>query len=68
MTMGQNDLNQSEYFDSNVRFADAYNGILFNGEIIIKPEELEECDSVFIQLFETAKGKKLIADFNIIFH
>lgn len=62
MTMGQNDLNQSEYFDSNVRFADAYNGILFNGEIIIKPEELEECDSVFIQLFETAKGKKLIAD------
>ena len=60
--MGQKDLQQSEYFDSNVRFADAYNGILFNGESIIKPEELEECDSVFVQLFETSKGKKLIAD------
>ena len=60
--MGQKDLQQSEDFDSNVHFADAYNGILFNGESIIKPEELEECESVFVQLFETSKGKKLIAD------
>lgn len=60
--MGQKDLQQSEYFDSNVRFADAYNGILFDGNPIIKPEELEECDSVFVQLFETQKGQKIIAD------
>ena len=60
--MGQKDLQQSEYFDNNVRFADAYNGILFNGNPIIKPEELEECDSVFVQLFETQNGKKIIAD------
>ena len=57
--MGQNDLQQSEYFASNIRFADAYNGILFNGESIIKPEELEEGDSVFVQLFETSKGKRI---------
>ena len=55
-------MQQNEYFDSNIRFADAYNSILFNGESIIKPEELEECDSVFVQLFESSKGKKLIAD------
>ena len=60
--MGQKDLQQSEYFDSNIRFADAYNGILFNGNPIIKPEELEECDSVFVQLFETQNGQKIIAD------
>ena len=62
MTMGQMDLQQSEYFDSNVRFADACNGILFQGEPVIKPEELEECDSVFVQLFDTQKGKRMIAD------
>ena len=60
--MGQKDLQQSEYFDNNVRFADAYNGILFDGNPIIKPEELEECDSVFIQLFETQNGKKIVTD------
>ena len=48
--MGQLDLQQSEYFDSKTRFADAYNGILFNGESIIQPEELEECDSVILLL------------------
>ena len=60
--MGQKDLEQSEYFDSNIRFADAYNGILFHGNPVIKPEDLEECDSVFVQLFDKQKGKKIIAD------
>lgn len=48
--MGQFDLHHSEYFDSNIRFADAYNGILFDGKQVIKPEDLEECDSVFVQI------------------
>ena len=30
--MGQKDLWKSDYFDSNVRFADAYNGIFFGGK------------------------------------
>ena len=30
--MGQKDLWQSDYFDSNARFADAYNGIFFGGK------------------------------------
>ena len=62
LTMGQKDLCQSDYFDSNIRFADAYNGILFHGQSMIKPEELEECDSVFTQLFHNEKGKKVICD------
>ena len=62
LAMGQKDLHQSDYFDSNIRFADAYNGILFHGQSMIKPEELEECDSVFTQLFQNEKGKKVICD------
>ena len=60
--MGQKDLQHGEYFDSNIRFADAYNGILFGGKSIIKTEELEECDSVLIQILENQKGEKVIAD------
>ena len=38
--MGQKDLQHGEYFDSSIRFADVYNGILFGGKSVIKPEEL----------------------------
>lgn len=38
--MGQKDLAQSDYFNDKVRFADACNGILFQGKEIIRPEEL----------------------------
>ena len=60
--MGQKDAWQSDYFDSNIRFADAYNGIFFHGEEIIKPEELEPCDSVFIQNFQNQNTVKVICD------
>lgn len=58
MIMGEMDLKHNEYFESNIRFADAYNGILFGGKQIIKPEELKESDSVFVQLFEKKKEWK----------
>lgn len=60
--MGEKDLWQSDYFDSNVRFADAYNGIFFDGRAIIKPEELEPCDSVLIQHFQNQNAVKVICD------
>lgn len=60
--MGQSDLGQIDYFDNNIRFADLYNGILFNGETVIKSEELEPCDSAFVQLFQNQKGKKVFCD------
>lgn len=58
MIMGEMDLKHNEYFESNIRFADDYNGILFGGKQIIKPEELKESDSVFVQLFEKKKEWK----------
>ena len=43
--MGQKDLAQNDYYSDKVRFADACNGILFQGKQLIKPEELEEVDA-----------------------
>lgn len=40
--MGQKDYAQNDYFNDKVRFADACNGILFQGKEFIKPEELQE--------------------------
>ena len=44
--MGEVNLRHSEYFDSNIRFADAYNSILFGGKQVIKPEELEDLSAM----------------------
>ena len=60
--MGQKDLGQIDFFDNNFRFADACNGILFKGETVIHPSELEEGDSVLVQFFHNQKGKKVISD------
>ena len=60
--MGQKDLWQSDYFDNNERFADIYNGIFFSGEEIIKPTELEPCDSVFVHHFQNQDTVKVICD------
>ena len=46
--MGQKDLAQNDYFNDNVRFADACNGILFQGKEIIRPEELQETDAEMV--------------------
>ena len=45
--MGEMDLKHNEYFESNIRFADAYNGILFGGKQIIKPEELKDVNGKY---------------------
>ncbi len=60
--MGQKDLWQCDYFDSNVRFADIYNGIFFGGNTIIKPEELEPEDSVLVRHFQNTDSAKVICD------
>ena len=44
--MGKQDDYQSHYFESKKRFADLYNGCLFGGKELMKPEDLEEADSV----------------------
>ena len=59
--MGQKDLAQSDYFNDKVRFADACNGILFQGKEIIRPEELQETDAEMVYR-EVEKRRKIIPD------
>ena len=49
--MGQQDLYQSDFYDDKNRFADIFNGVLFDGKEVMKPEELETKDSVMVGVF-----------------
>ena len=60
--MGQEDLYQSDFYEDNNRFSDVFNGVLFHGEDVMKPEELETEDSVMVSIRGTRKGKKVICD------
>ena len=46
--MGKKDIEEKDYFNDNLHFADACNGILFQGVQNILPEELEEADTELI--------------------
>ena len=43
--MGKNDINVNQWLEDEERFADLFNGFLFSGEQIIRPDELAPCDS-----------------------
>lgn len=60
--MGKQDDFQSHYFESKKRFADIYNGCLFGGKELMKPEDLEEADSVVVLPSLNTKATKVIAD------
>jgi len=45
--MGKPDIYQSGYFEDRRRFADLVNGVLFGGRRLVKPEELQELESLF---------------------
>jgi len=59
--LGQKDLCQSDFFENKYRFSDLFNGALFHGEQIIKPEELEEADSTLV-IPREGGGSKTICD------
>lgn len=42
--MGQNDIYESDYLDNPEIFADLVNGVLYHGEQVINPQELQEQD------------------------
>ena len=44
--MGQQDLYQSDFYDDKNRFADIFNGVLFDGKEVMKPEELESAKAI----------------------
>ena len=58
--MGQKDLYQSDFYEDKSRFADVFNGVLFAGREVMKPEELEEADSVQVSLSGRSYGKRLL--------
>ena len=60
--MGQKDLYESDFYEDKSRFADAFNGVLFNGKEVMKPEELENEDSVMVSFRDENTGKKVICD------
>lgn len=60
--MGQKDLAQNDYFNDKIRFADACNGILFQGKDVIKPEELQETDADIVYREDEGKLRKVIPD------
>ena len=60
--MGRKDLWQSDYFDKNERFADIFNGALFDGAEVILPNDLMDADGEIVSITETEAGRKVICD------
>lgn len=48
-----------DYFDDNERFADLYNGTLFNGRQVIDPEMLEDASEHYTQRSRSTEGEKI---------
>ena len=57
--MGKPDVAIKNWLRNKVRFADLFNGVLFEGEQMIKPEELIEVNSESDIIIESEKGKKI---------
>lgn len=60
--MGTNDVIVNQWLGDEARFADLFNGFLFSGEQIIRPEELEPCDSRSQILLPDAASKEKSAN------
>lgn len=60
--MGQKDYAQNDYFKDKVRFADVCNGILYQGQPVIQPEELQEMNSDIVYYDGKNTLHKLIPD------
>lgn len=58
--MGTKDSKSKEYLSDNTRFSEICNYVLFNGERIIKPEELKEQDSAEILSIFGSDKKQII--------
>ena len=59
--MGKNNNVLNRYFSDKRRFADLFNGVYFNGNCVIKPENLEEASEVYNETLsngQTHGGKR----------
>ena len=55
--MSKKDINEKEYFNDNLHFADVCNGILFQGRDVIRPEELKEAEQDIIYMSDDGRHK-----------
>ena len=58
MQMGKSSAAMKEYVGRRERFADLFNYFLFQGELVIRPEDLEPVDGESDIIVEDAKGKE----------
>lgn len=58
--MGKNDVAVKRWIGHADRFADLYNGTVFGGCQIIKPEELQQIESESDLIFDDKNGKKKV--------
>lgn len=45
--MGEADLIMRDYLTSKERFADLFNGVLFEGKQVVRPEQLQDADTIY---------------------
>lgn len=60
--MGKEDINLKTYFKDTRRYADLWNGTVFDGRQLIKAEELETADSTSAVVFANGSGKESMQD------
>ena len=60
--MGQKDYAQNDYFKDKVRFSDVCNGILYRGQPVIQPEELQEMNPDIVYYDNKNTLHKLVPD------
>ena len=58
--MGTKDSKAKEYLSDNMRFSEICNYVLFDGEKVIKPEDLKECDTTEVLSVFGIDKKQLI--------
>ena len=57
LPMGQADVNVNIWLNEKKRFADLFNGVLYKGKQVIRPEELEEISPVASVSIKNRVGK-----------
>lgn len=60
--MGKPDLAQNRFYENKERFADIFNGVLFQGRQVIRPDELDEAENELVQLLEDNTMKRVVCD------
>ena len=56
--MGKADISVNNWLENKTRFADLFNGVIFDGKQIIQPEELEKVSPVSSVNIKNRKGKR----------